>query len=182
MATWKIDTSHSHAEFSVRHMMISKVRGVFEDLSGELEFDAASPENSSVKAIIKTASVNTRENDRDAHLRSSDFFDIEAYPDMIFESTNINVTGNNTAQIIGNLTIKDVTKQVTFDVEHFGETPSPFGDTRIGFSGNTQINREDWGLTWNMVLETGGVLVSKEVTINVELQAIKVTEEEAAPA
>lgn len=181
MATYQIDTMHSAAEFSVKHMMITTVRGVFEDIQGRLEFDAENPANSQVSATIKVATVNTRVEDRDNHLRSADFFDAENHPDMTFESTRIEVTGDNTGKVTGNLTIRGTTKPVTFDVTYFGEMPnSPFGDERVGFAGTTVINREDWGLTWNQALEKGGVLVSKDVTINVELQAVKQTVGEMA--
>ncbi len=172
MATYTIDTAHSMAEFSVRHMMISTVRGVFDDLTGTLEFDKENPAASSIEAVIKTATVNTRMTDRDNHLRSADFFDAETYPEMTFKSTKVEVTGDNTAKVTGDLTIRDTTKAVTFDVTYFGEMPNtPFGDERVGFTGTVVINREDWGLNWNQALEAGGWLVSKEVTINIELQA-----------
>ncbi len=183
MATYQVDTAHSAAEFSVKHMMITTVKGVFEALDGTLEFDEDNPEDSKIVAKIQTASINTRVEDRDNHLRSGDFFDAENYPEMVFESTDIDVTGDNAGKVTGNLTIKDVTKPVTFDVEYLGEMEnSPFGDTRAGFTGSTTINREDWGLTWNQALETGGVLVSKDVKITVELQAVKQEEKAAAEA
>ncbi len=172
MATYTIDTAHSMAEFSVRHMMISTVRGVFEDLSGTLEFDLANPEASRIEAVIKTGTINTRQPDRDNHLRSADFFDADNHPDMTFTSTKIEVTGESTGQVMGDLTIRGKTREVTFDVTYFGEIAnSPFGDKRVGFAGTTSINREDWNLNWNQALEAGGWLVSKEVTINIELQA-----------
>ncbi len=172
MATYTIDTAHSMAEFSVRHMMISTMRGVFDDLTGTLEFDKENPAASSIEAVIKTATVNTRMTDRDNHLRGADFFDAETYPEMTFKSTKVEVTGDNTGKVTGDLTIRDTTKEVTFDVTYFGEMPNtPFGDERVGFTGTVVINREDWGLNWNQALEAGGWLVSKEVTINIELQA-----------
>lgn len=172
MATWTIDTSHSAAEFAVRHMMVTTVKGTFESLTGSLSFDAANPAASSVEAHIDVAGINTRFADRDNHLRSADFFDVENFPKMTFKSTSVQVTGDNVGKVTGELTIKDVTKTVTFDVEFFGEVKSPFGDTRVGFQGTTTINREDWGLTWNVALETGGVLVDKNVKITVDLQAV----------
>lgn len=181
MATWTIDGLHSMAEFQVKHMMVSTVRGTFDDISGTLEFDETAPENSRVEAVVKTASVNTRVADRDNHLRSGDFFDVETYPEMRFVSTSVEVTGDKVGKITGELTIRDVTKTVAFDVEYFGETaPSPFGDRRVGFSGSLTIDREDWGLTWNQALETGGWLVSKDVKLNIELQAM--TELEPTPS
>lgn len=176
MATWNIDNAHSQAEFSVRHMMISTVRGDFAVLNGSLEFDPANPAASSVEATIDVASIDTRVEDRNKHLRSADFFDVENYPVMTFKSSKVEVTGETTGVITGDLTIRDVTKEVSFTVDYFGEMASPFGDERVGFSGSTTINREDWGLTWNQPLANGGVLVSKDVKISVELQAMKVTE------
>lgn len=174
MSVYQIDTMHSSAEFSVKHMMISTVKGVFEDLQGRLDFDAENPEDSKIVASISTASVNTRVEDRDNHLRSADFFDAENYPKMKFESTDIEVSGENTGKVTGDLTIRDTTKQVVFDVEYLGEMEnSPFGDTRAGFVGSTTIDREDWNLTWNQALEAGGVLVSKEVKISIDVQAVK---------
>lgn len=173
MAIYQIDTIHSAAEFTVKHMMITTVRGIFEDITGTVEFDADNPENSSVTASIKTASISTRVEDRDNHLRSADFFDAEKHPEMTFVSTSIKTTGDNKAEVTGDLTIRGTTKPVTFDVEYFGEIDSPFGDKRVGFEGNVTINREDWGLTWNQALEAGGVVVSKDVKITVQLQAVK---------
>ncbi len=173
MARWKIDPAHSNAEFVVRHMMISKVRGTFENIEGYIDFDEQNPENSYVEATIDVNTINTRNEQRDNHLRSADFFDVANYPTMTFKSTKVEVTGENTGRVTGELTIRGVTKEVTFDVEYYGAGPSPFGDVRAGFSGTTKINREDWGLTWNMALETGGVLISKEVTIEVNIEVIQ---------
>lgn len=171
MTTWNIDPAHSVAEFSVRHMMISTVKGSFAVIKGSVDFDPANPENASVEATIDVSSINTNAADRDNHLRSPDFFDAEQFPEMTFKSTRIEKTGENAGRVVGNLTIRDVTKEVAFDVDYFGEVPSPFGDRRVGFNGTTTIDREDWGLNWNQTLETGGVLVSKEVKISVDLQA-----------
>lgn len=180
MARWNLDPSHSNAEFVVRHMMVSKVRGTFDNIEGYIEFDEANPADSYVEASIQVASVNTRDQNRDNHLRSADFFDAENHPTMTFKSAKIEVTGDSTGKITGDLTIRGTTKEVTFEVEFFGADVSPFGDIRAGFEGTTKINREDWGLTWNQALESGGVLVSKEITIEVNLQGIKVTEEATA--
>lgn len=180
MARWKFDLTHTSTEFAVRHMMVSKVRGHFSGLEGWLEFDENAPEKSYIEAHIPVATVDTRQPDRDNHLRSADFFDAEHYPTMTFKSNSIQVTGKNTGQVTGDLTIRGVTRPVTFNLEYFGKVASPFGDTRVGFNGNTRINREDFGLTWNVALEAGGVLVGKEVEINVELEAIlEVTTETA---
>lgn len=176
MAVYQIDTLHSAAEFSVKHMMITTVRGTFEDITGRLEFDEANPEASSIEATIKVHTINTRVGDRDNHLRSPDFFDVENHPEMTFKSTEVKVTGDKKGTVTGDLTIRGTTKPVTFEVEYFGEMEnSPFGDTRVGFNGVTSINRDDWGLTWNQALESGGVLVSKDVKIEIQLQAAKQT-------
>jgi len=182
MPTWNIDPSHSGADFSVRHMMISTVKGNFAVLRGTLDFDPANPEEASVEAVIDVESINTNAADRDAHLRSADFFDAENHPELTFKSTNVEVTGDKAGKVTGNLTMRGVTNEVTFDVEYFGEIPSPFGDRRVGFTGTTTINREDWGLKWNQQLETGGVLVSKEVKISVDLQAATEAEAETDAA
>lgn len=170
LTTWNIDPAHTNIDFSVRHMMVSTVKGTFSDVSGTLSFDEESPEASSIEVQIGTASVNTNVGDRDNHLRSPDFFDVENYPYMTFKSTKIEVTGENAGKITGDLTIRDVTKEVTLEAEYFGQGKSPFGDIRAGFNGSTKINREDFGLTWNQTLETGGVLVGKEIKINIDLQ------------
>lgn len=176
MTTWNFDPSHSVIEFSVRHMMLSTVKGTFSGLSGNLQFDASNPANSSIEASVDVSTVNTGVGDRDAHLRSADFFDAENFPKLSFKSTKIDVTGDNTGKVTGDLTIRGTTKEVTFDVDFFGEGKSPFGDHRAGFAGSTRIDREAWGLTWNQALEAGGVLVSKDVKISIELQAVAVTE------
>lgn len=173
MARWNIDPVHSNAEFVVRHMMVSKVRGTFENITGYIEFDEENPANSYVEANIEVTSVNTRDPQRDGHLRSADFFDAENHPVMTFKSTNIQITGDNTGHITGDLTIRGTSHPVTFDVEYFGSQPDMQGNPRAGFYGSAKINREDYGLLWNVALEAGGVLVSKEVTIEVNLQGIK---------
>jgi polyisoprenoid-binding protein YceI len=180
MARWNFDETHSGVDFVVRHMMVSKVRGNFTGLKGSLEFDEEHPENSEIVARIDVSTINTRNTDRDNHLRSADFFDVENHPEMIFKSTSIKVNGEKQGQVTGNLTIRGVTKPVTFDVEYFGQLDSPFGDRRTGFSGEIKIDREQFGLTWNQALETGGWLVGKEITIHVELEAILATAAETA--
>jgi polyisoprenoid-binding protein YceI len=182
MATWNIDPVHSAVEFSVRHMMMTTVRGNFDGFSATLNFDENNPAASSVEAEIQTETVNTRTADRDNHLRSPDFFDAANHPTMFFSSKNINITGDNTGTVTGDLTIKGVTREVTLDVEYFGQQKSPFGDFRASFNATGKINREDFGLTWNQALETGGVLVGKEVKINLDLQFVKVEETETVAA
>lgn len=176
MPQWKLDTAHSSADFTVRHMMVTNVRGQFQNVSGTIDFDPENPANASVEATIEAASINTGAEDRDAHLKSADFFEVEKYPHITFKSTNVDVTGDNSAKINGDLTIRDVTKSVVLDVEFLGQGGSPFGDTRAGFEASTKINREDFGLTWNQALETGGVLVGKDIKINLDVQAVLVTE------
>ena len=173
MARWKFDQAHSGASFEVRHMMVTKVRGTFSNLEGWLEFDEANPSDSQIVAEIPVDSISTHVEDRDNHLRSPDFFDVANYPTMTFKSTKVEVTGDDSGRVTGDLTIRGVTREVTFDLEYFGQITSLYGDERAGFSGKAKINREDFGLTWNQALETGGVLVGKDVEINVELQAIK---------
>jgi polyisoprenoid-binding protein YceI len=176
---WKIDSAHSEITFAVRHMMISNVRGRFEDFTGTVEFDEENPENSSVEVKIEAASINTREEDRDNHLRSPDFLNAEQYPYLTFKSTRIEQTSPNSGRIYGDLTIRDVTREVVLDVDYAGKVQSPFGTESAGFSATTKINRRKWGLEWNVALETGGVLVGEEIKIFIELELIKQTEEQA---
>lgn len=180
MAKWQLDPAHSAAEFSARHMMVTNVRGGFNDLSGTIVFDPENAAASSVEAVIQVASINTGAGDRDNHLRSPDFFDAEKYPTITFTSTNVEITSDETARVTGNLTIKDVTKPVMLDVTFLGKGDSPFGDVRAGFEASTKINREDWGLTWNQALESGGWLVGKEVKLSIDAQGILVAEGETA--
>jgi polyisoprenoid-binding protein YceI len=171
--SWNIDNAHTQVEFTVRHLMISKVRGQFEKFSGQVEFDEAHPENTSLMVKIETASVNTRDAKRDGHLKSPDFFNSEVYPYMTFTSKRTKLIDKNQARLVGDLTIRDVTKEVVLDVEYVGKAKSPWGMTSVGFAAVTKINREEWGLTWNQNLETGGVLVSKEVEIAIEIELME---------
>jgi polyisoprenoid-binding protein YceI len=180
MPTYKIDPAHTAANFTVRHMMVTNVRGGFDKITGTLNFDPANPAASSVDVTIETGSINTGVADRDNHLRSADFFEIEKFPAITFKSTKVEVSGENRAKVTGDLTIRDVTRSVVMDVEFLGQTASPFGDTRIGFEATTSINREDFGLTWNVALEAGGVLVGKDIKISIDAEAILVTETEKA--
>jgi len=179
---WVIDSAHSEINFSVRHMMISTVRGRFEKFSGTVNFDEANPAKTTVDVKIEAASVNTKEAKRDGHLRSPDFFDADKYPYLTFKSKRVDVVDSHHARLIGDLTIRDVTKQVVFDVEYAGQAKSPWGTYSAGFSAQTKINREDWGLNWNQALETGGVLVGKDVTISVEVEIVKQPEAAKAEA
>lgn len=171
--TYQIDPSHSTASFSIKHMMIAKVHGGFEKISGTLTYDAANPAKSSVQVSIETASINTREPQRDAHLKSPDFFDIEKYPTITFKSTRVEGSGGE-LKVIGDLTIHGVSQQVTLDVDGpSDEMKDPWGNIKIGASGSTKIKRKDFGLTWNAALEAGGFLVGDDVTINLDVQFVK---------
>ena len=172
--TWNIDPVHTMAEFKVRHMMITNVKGHFTGVTGMLTLDERDITKSHVEASIDAASINTREADRDTHLKSADFLDVEKFPKLTFTSTRVTRTGDGELQVEGDLTIHGVTRKVTFAVE--GPTPpgkDPWGNTRIGLTATTKINRKDFGLTWNAALETGGILVGDEVTITFDVEAIK---------
>jgi len=170
--TLVLDPTHTTLSFVTRHAMVTKVRGSFEKFEGSAVVDAANPAASSLDVKIETASVDTRNADRDAHLRSGDFFDAEQFPYITFKGTDFAVKGD-VVEVTGDMTIKDVTRPVTFPLEYQGEAKDPFGNTRIGFEGKTKISRKDFGITWNAALETGGVLVSDEITLELEISAIK---------
>ncbi|HEX2622549.1 MAG TPA: YceI family protein [Phototrophicaceae bacterium] len=178
MPRYNFDPTHSAADFSARHMMITTVRGGFKNVNGYVEYDPANPANSYVEATIDTNQItSTGLQQRDDHLKSAEFLDIENFPTITFKSTKVEPYGNgNNAKITGDLTIHGVTKSVVVDAELLGENKSPWGTTNIGFTGSTKINREDFGLTWNMALETGGWLVGKDITINLDVEAVLVTE------
>jgi polyisoprenoid-binding protein YceI len=178
--SWMIDSAHTEANFTVRHMMISNVRGQFQKVAGTVEFDEANPANTRVDVQIEVASINTREEKRDAHLKSPDFFDAEKYPYLTFKSKRVEVKDAAHARLIGDLTIRDVTREVSLDVEYNGSARSPWGATSAGFSAKTTIKRKDWNLNWNVALETGGWLVGDDVHINLELEIVQ--QPEAAPA
>lgn len=170
MAKFTADTAHSELEFEVKHMMVTKVRGTFEEWAIEVEADDIEDfTTAKVTGKAKASTIDTKVADRDAHLTSADFFDAENYPEMTFESTKIEGSGKS-FNATGNLTIKDVTNEVTIPLEYNGQGVSPFGPTVYGFESKFTINREDFGLTWNQTLETGGVLVSKDVKVTLELQ------------
>jgi polyisoprenoid-binding protein YceI len=180
--SWQIDSAHSHVEFSVRHMMISKVRGQFERFTGTIELDEADVTRSTVDVQIEAASINTRDAQRDAHLRSADFLNAEQYPYLTFKSKRIEQIDSSRARIIGDLTIRDVTREVVLNTEYTGQSKSPWGTTSAGFNAETRINRKDWNLAWNVALETGGVLVGEDVTISIELELVRQPEEVEAAA
>src|SRR5580692_8621821 len=171
---WNIDPAHTIAEFKVKHMMIANVKGQFSKVSGVLTLDESKLANSRVEATIEAASIETRDGQRDAHLKSADFFEVEKFPTLHFKSTGISVVGGGELSVEGDLTIHGVTKKVIFAVE--GPTPpakDPWGNTRIGLSASTKINRKDFGLTWNAALETGGILVGDDITITLDAQFVK---------
>ena len=173
-STWNIDPVHSVAEFKVKHMMISNVKGQFTGIQSTLTHSEKSPTESRVDVTIDAASVNTRDPQRDAHLKSADFFDVEKFPTLTFKSTKVTRVGDDELSVAGDLTIHGITRPVVFDVE--GPTPpakDPWGNSRMGVSATTKINRKDFGLTWNAALETGGILVGEEVTITLDIQFIK---------
>ena len=172
MQRWNIDTSHSGIEFSVRHLMISKVRGAFETWRGTIDFDSNEPEASKVSVQIEAGSIDTREPSRDAHLRSADFFDVEKYPSLTFESRKVERAGDNRYRVIGDLTLHGVTRSVVLDAEYLGTGMDAWGKQRIGFFAKTAINRKDFGLNWNQVLEAGGMVVSDQVDITLDVQAV----------
>jgi polyisoprenoid-binding protein YceI len=172
--TWNIDPIHSTAEFKVRHMMITNVRGHFAGISGVLKLDEHDATNSRVEARIEATSIDTRNHQRDAHLRSADFFDVEKFPTLSFISTRVSRVREGELSVEGDLTIRGVTRKVVFAVE--GPTApaqDPWGNTRIGLSARTKIDRKDFGLTWNAALEAGGVLVGDDVTITLDIQLLR---------
>ncbi|HQY93306.1 YceI family protein [Caldilinea sp.] len=179
---FQIDAAHSEIQFSARHMMVSKVRGVFEKWGGAILLNPANPGATVVDITIEAASISSKDEKRDEHLRSPDFLGVEQYPSITFKSTKVEVTGDNTAKLHGDLTIRDVTKPVVMAVEYQGNAKSPWGTVNYGFSATTKINREDWGLSWNAALETGGWLVGKEIQIDIDLELVQVAEPEKVAA
>ena len=179
--TWAFDPAHSSVEFVVRHLMMAKVRGGFNDFSGTIEI-GDSPETSSVEVEIKVASIATRDAQRDGHLTSPDFFDAEAYPTMSFRSTAVRDEGANHYAVDGDLTIKGVSKPVTLDLRYHGTARDPWGNDKAVFSAETEVDREEWGLTWNQALETGGVLVGRSAKIEIEVEALKPAPEDSTGA
>jgi polyisoprenoid-binding protein YceI len=174
VTTWNLDPAHSAAEFKVKHMMISNVKGKFTGLSGVLKLDEANPTASSVEASVDVTTLNTGDAQRDGHLSSPDFFDAAQFPHLTFKSTKVVSVGGVDYKVTGDLTLHGATKSVTFAVEEVSEpAKDPWGNLRIGLSASTKINRKDFGLSWNSALETGGVLVGEDVTIMLDVQFIK---------
>lgn len=177
MATWTLDPAHTNATVSAKHMMITTVRGTLALVEGKVEFDPANPAAASVEATLDAASVNTGLGDRDGHLKSPDFLDIANYPTITFKSTKVEPTSDSQARVTGDLTIRGTTKPVVLDVEFLGANKNPFTQAETaGFTATTAINREDFGLTWNVALEAGGWLVGKDIKLAIDAQAIKVQE------
>lgn len=169
--TYTIDPTHTRLGFTTRHAMVSKVHGSFTEFTGTASGNGADPSSAKVEVTIKTDSFTTGVADRDGHIKSGDFLEVEKYPEITFASTSAAVSGED-LELTGDLTIKGVTKQITIPFEFLGEVKDPFGNTRIGFEGKTKISRKDFGITWNAALETGGVLVSDDVTLEFEVEAV----------
>ena len=167
---WQIDPAHSQVGFSVRHLMVSTVRGHFDVLRGSVELDEQHPENSWVQAEVDTTSISTREEHRDGHLRSPDFFDAEKYPIITFKSTKVESLGDENYRVTGNFDMHGVTKEVSFDVEYNGQRTHPAGGQRAGLSAKTTIDRKDFGLSYNAALESGGVMLGEKIKIEIDLE------------
>jgi polyisoprenoid-binding protein YceI len=170
--SYALDQSHSHVSFSARHLMVTKVRGRFPVTAGHLDI-AVDPTQSSVEATIDVSAVDSGDPKRDEHLRSADFFDAEQYPTVTFRSTRVHDRGDGEFTLEGELTVRDSTRPVTLQGEYLGSQVSPWGDTRVGFTAETEINRKDWGLSWNVALETGGVLVGDKIKLTIDAEWVK---------
>lgn len=179
-SSWSIDSTHSGINFSIRHMVVSKVRGRFAKYSGVLNLDEADLTQSVVEATIDAASIDTGTAQRDDHLRSADFFDVAKYPELRFQSTRLERVAEDRYRVVGQLTIRDTTREVALDVEYGGRAKDPWGNERVGFIAKTSIDRKDFDLGWNQVLEAGGVLVGDRVDIELEVQAVKAAAQQAA--
>jgi polyisoprenoid-binding protein YceI len=178
---WNFDQAHSNVGFTIKHMMFAKVRGSFGEWEGSFTFDPEDLEHSKVSASIQVSSIDTGNGQRDDHLRSGDFFDTEAFPAIAFESTKWSGSGSDYT-VEGNLTIRDVTKPVTLEVERTGTGTDPWGNTRTAFTASTTIDRKEFGLTWNQALEAGGVLVGEKVNVEIEVQAVEAAAEDTEAA
>ena len=171
---YTLDITHTRLGFSARHAMVTTVRGQFADFEGSARIDTGNPGASTAKVSIRAASITTGQTDRDAHLRSADFFDVETFPEITFVATDVARTDATTWRVTGDLTIKGITNPVAIDFESTGSAKDPFGNLRVGFEGGTTINRKDWDLTWNAALETGGVLVSEKIKLDFDVSAVAV--------
>ena len=172
-STWTIDPAHSSAEFAVKHLMVSTFKGHFRSLEGTVHLDEANPANSSVAASVDVASVDTQTPDRDAHLRSDDFFNAERYPKMTFRSARVEPAGETNWKVTGELTVRDVTKEVVLDTEYEGRIVDPWGNERIGFTARTELSRKEFGVRWNAAIETGGVVVGDKVRISLNIEIVR---------
>jgi polyisoprenoid-binding protein YceI len=172
-STWVIDAAHSAGEFAIKHLMVATVRGHFKIIEGTIVINETDHTASSVSATIDATSINTREEKRDAHLRSGDFFEAEKYPTITFQSTRVQKVNNENWKVFGNLTFHGETKEVEMDVEEGGEIKDPYGKQRRGFTGETTINRSEWGVAFNAALETGGFMLSDKVKITLDISAIR---------
>jgi polyisoprenoid-binding protein YceI len=173
--TWSIDPAHSHVGFGIRHLMIATVRGQFTDVNGTVVVDERDPTSATIDVTVATKSVTTGDEKRDGHLRSPDFFDVERFPTMTFRSKRVEGRSGNSLRVVGDLTIRDVTREVALDAELLGRAKDPWGNERAAFEASTKINRGDYGLTWNAALEAGGVLVGDEVKISIEAELVRKT-------
>ncbi|HVG61368.1 MAG TPA: YceI family protein [Hyalangium sp.] len=176
-ATWNIDTTHSAIHFTARHMVIAKVRGSFRRYSGTVSLDEQDLTASSVSVRIDAASIDTGVEQRDNHLRSADFFDVEKFPAITFQSTKVEKSSGTGLRVTGNLTMRDVTREVVLEAEQLGIGKDPWGNVKVAFEAKTSVDRRDFGLKWNQALETGGVLVGEKVEISLEIQAVKAQQE-----
>ena len=172
-ATWTVDKAHSNVDFRVKHLVVSTVRGHFREFEATLELDEERPENSRVTATIDVASIDTNAEERDNHLRSDDFFNADDYPKITFESTRVNRTGERDFKLTGNLTIRDVTREVELDGEFEGRIRDPWGGERVAFSASTEISRKEFNVRWNQALEAGGMVVSDTARINLYIEAVQ---------
>jgi polyisoprenoid-binding protein YceI len=171
--TYVVDPAHSRIGFVARHAMVTKIRGSFREFEGRAHLDADDPSTSRFELTIQAASIDTGNADRDGHLRSNDFFDMASHPEIRFVSTAVEAAGADTYKVTGDLTIRAVTKPVTFDVEYTGTAVDPFGNVRVGLEGSARVNRKDWGVSWNVALEAGGLLVSEHVVLDFEVSLIR---------
>ena len=171
--TYTLDPTHTRLGFVARHAMVTKVRGSFSDFTGTAVLDFDDPSRSTAEVIVQVASIDTRQEQRDQHLRTNDFFDAPTFPEITFRSTKVEKTGGDDFALTGDLTIKGVTKAVTIEFEHTGAATDPYNNQRVGFEGTAVINRSDWGIAFNAALETGGVLVSDKITLEFDISAIK---------
>jgi polyisoprenoid-binding protein YceI len=170
---YALDPSHSRIGFVARHAMVTKVRGSFNEIEGAGHYDAHDPSKSHLEVVIQAASIDTRNPDRDAHLRSNDFFDMENHPEIRFVSSSVEPLDEATVRVTGDLTIKGISKPLTIDFEYTGTAVDPYGNQRVGLDGSVTVNRKEWGVNWNAALETGGVLVGEKVTFEFEVSAVK---------